>query len=103
MKNLLVLIPGTIFVKYFVYSLSGENYIDYLSEEYREGLLPENNERKYHMLANGKINLRGPLGARNDIKNLLEIYKPESIAIKVLYGGKFLKMQLFIIKKSDKS
>ncbi len=41
MKNLLVLIPGTVFVKYFVYSLSGENYIDYLSEEYREGLLPE--------------------------------------------------------------
>ena len=77
MKNIVVLIPDGFFVEYFVYS----------KKEY--GVTSRG--KGFGIEKKGKIKFRGLEASANDIRNLITDYKPEAVAVRVLYGGNEFK------------
>ena len=80
MKKLLVLIPESIYIKYFVYSIGGKNLLYNISSQ-------AIHEDDYKLLLSGKINFRGSGSPDIDLMKLVKENNPESIAVRVLYGG----------------
>lgn len=76
MRNLVVLIPEGFYVNYFVYSG-------------REVRSPD--EREYELQRKGRIRSRDSAASTEDIRNILDKYRPEAVAIRVLYGGEDFK------------
>ncbi len=76
MRNLVVLIPEGFYVNYFVYSG-------------REVHSPD--EKEYELQRKGRIRSRDSAASTEDIRSILDKYRPEAVAIRVLYGGEHFK------------
>ncbi len=83
MKKLIVFIPENIFIKYFVFGIwsSGLSKLSKLNTE----------DKNYRILESGKVKFRSPLNSTNEVIRLVNHFKPESAAIRVLCGGSEFK------------
>lgn len=76
MRNLVVLVPEGFYVNYFVYSG-------------RE--VPSPDKKEYELQRKGRIRSRDSAASSEDIRSILDRYRPEAVAIRVLYGGEHFK------------
>lgn len=76
MRNIIVLIPEGFYVNYFVYSACAVG-------------LPR--EKPYELQRNGRMRFRDSSASNDDIRHLLDKYRPDAVAIDVLYGGERFK------------
>ena len=83
MKRLLVLIPEGFFVDCFVYSL--------------DETLPDSLNEPCRLERNSRIKLRGRGGSDEGIMRLIDKFRPEAVAIRILYGGEeFRKSEVYV-------
>lgn len=81
MRNLVVLIPEGFYVNYFVYST---------------GDLQPPADESYQLQRKGRIRSRDSSASSDDIRSLMDDYRPKTVAIRVLYGGeRFRKPALY--------
>lgn len=84
MKSLIVFIPENFFIKYFVFNICPNCSTD-------ASMLSGKGNRKYELLSSGRVRFRGPVSSKNEIIHLINNFKPDSAAIRVLYGGNLFK------------
>ena len=92
MKKLVVLIPEGNFIDYFVYS--------------DEQKSPPDIDENCNMIWKGRIKFSEALSSGDNIGRIIKRYKPEAVAIRLLYGGEeFCKAELYnrdVLKKLEK-
>ncbi len=81
MENLIVFIPESFFIKYFVYEIGWNNLTS-------EKELSEKSGPEHKLLISGKVKFRSPGSKKDNIISLVKNYNPKFAAIRVLYGGK---------------
>jgi len=84
MKNLIVLIPEGFFVKYFVYTRKESKRFE--------------GKEIFEIEKKGKIKFRASETSNADTKNLIGNYKPEAVAVRILYGGNEFKQPILYDK-----
>ena len=83
MKNVVVLVPEGIFLEYFVYSIAQPYEAIRSSADKSTGNIKP--------LWSGKIRFRGAGASNEGIRRLIERYEPQTVAIRVMYGGEEFK------------
>lgn len=84
MKKLIVFIPENIFIKYFVFNVYSGNFLE-------QSKLNEEEKGSYKLLDCGKVKFRSPVNSTNEVIKLINRFKPDSAAIRILCGGNEFK------------